>query len=226
MTRGGKSRHAIALAAALAMASALAALPGCQNDERVVSYKPFLTGLQDAQTQTPAVLTAEHKGVDARATPADKLIVEEADGSKRLVARSGLQLMRHIQRALAEEDTRFLAAEILCAQTRREYVERGLDPTEAYRTLKEREQDIQKLFARMPAGEGSAFVVVTPLGERVKRLRLTPQAGKGLAWTGFDMVLEGARWTPVMEDGGSVVRDGKAVMRFEPSNWRLRWFVD
>lgn len=222
MTGGEKPRGA----AWLALATALTVLPACQSDERVVSYKPFLTGLQDAQTQTPAVLTEEHKGVDARPTPADKLVVEEADGSKLLVARSALQLMRHIQRTLADADAKLFADEILCEQTRREYIERGLDPTEAYRTLKEREQDIQKLFARMPAGEGSAFVVVSTIGERTKRLQLTPQAGKDLTWTGFDMVLEGARWSPVIKDGKPVVRDGKAVMQFEPSNWRLRWFVE
>lgn len=205
----------------------IAALAACAPQERVVNYKPFFTGIGEAQTATPPAPGPNQRGIDATTAPGDSLVVTEADGSRRLVARSGAHLIRHIERALSDEKLAGLFVDqVLCEETRGEYRDRGLDPAEAYRALKAREQDVRKLFARMPAGERSPFVVVTPLGDREKRVRLTGDAAKGLAWTGFDMVLEGARWAPVVRDGKPVVRDGKTVMRFEPSNWRLRWFVE
>ncbi len=198
----------------------------CQTEERVVNYKPFLSGLPNAQTQTPPSLGPEHgPQIPSDAQPDDG-VVEEADGSKRLIARSGLALMRHIARTLRDGEEQLFVDQVLCEQTRREYVERGRDAAEAFRTLKKREKDILTLFNRMPAGEQSPMVIVTPIGERMQRLKVTGMAARDLRWTGFDMVLEGARWTPLTEHGQPVVRDGKQVMKFEPSNWRLRWFVE
>lgn len=205
----------------------LLALPACAPEERIVHYKPFFTGIKEARTATPPAPGPDQRGIDVTAAPGDALVVTEADGSPRLISRSGAHLIRHIERTLADEKLAGLFVDqVLCEETRREYLDRGLDPIEAYRTLKSREQDVRRLFARMPAGERSPFVLVKPLGEREKRVQLTGDAAKGLAWTGFDMVLEGARWAPVVRDGKPVVRDGRTVMRFEPSNWRLRWFVE
>lgn len=202
------------------------AVGGCRSEEKIVSYKPFFSGLSGVETGTPAVLSPRHKPPVPEGAAPDDGVIEEPDGSKRLIARNGLALMRHIARTLAENDETTFVAQVLCEETRREYLARGLDPSRAFRTLKRREKDILELFSRMPAGEQSPMVVVTTLSERTQRLKVTGLAAKDLRYTGFDMVLEGARWAPVFDDGKPVVKDGKQVMKFEPSNWRLRWFVE
>lgn len=204
----------------------LLAIAACQTEERITNYKPFLAGLPNAQTNTPPVLGREHRpAVPADAEESDGRVVE-GDGSTRLIARSGLALMRHIARTLAEGEERLFVDQVLCEETRREFLARGRDPAEAFRLLKKREKDVLALFNRMPSGEQSPMVIVTPLGERGQRLKVTGMAAKDLRWTGFDMVLEGARWAPVTRDGQPVVENGRQSMKFEPSNWRLRWFVE
>jgi hypothetical protein len=109
--------------------------------------------------------------------------------------------MYHIQDLLAKGDADLFADQVLSQTTRAEYRERGLDPRDAFATLKPREKEIAKLFARMPMAEHSPNVLMEPLGGNVFRVRVTGTATNGLgAWTGFDMALESG-------------------------NWKLRWFV-
>lgn len=197
---------------------------GCYSERRDVNYKPFFTGIPGAQTQTPATSDASPRGPEP-AEP-ESLVVEGPDGTRRLISRSATQLMGHVKRTLAEEDEALFVDQVLSERTRLEFVERGLDPGEAYRRLKADQPEILKLFSRMSMGERSPFVVVTKLDDRTQRLQLTGQAKRDLKYTGFDMTLEGAEWVTVYQGGKPVVRDGRVVRRFEPSNWRLRWFVD
>ncbi len=200
MTRwhGGKAGWIAALAAA--------ALGGCQREERVVHYKPFLAGLEGVQTQAPAVAEKAPQplaGADLPVTAEgkDPLVIENKDGSKTLLSRCGLHLMHHIQKTLAAGDDKLFASQVLCQASRDEYLARGLDPREAFKALKPREVEIAKLFARMPLGENSPNVTVETVEKNIFRIQLRGQAAKGLeGYTGFDMVLE-------------------------KGNWRLRWFV-
>jgi hypothetical protein len=219
-------RDLCALCVPLLCFLAAVATPGCQSEPKVVSYKPFFTGLEGAASNTPPVLGSQHRPeIPEGATPDDG-VIEEADGSTRLVARNAIALMAHIQRTLAEDEEALFVDQVLCEQTRLEFKERGHDPAESFRFLQRQQKDIRELFNRMPAGERSPMVIVTPLGPRAQRLKVTGLAAKDLKWTGFDMVFEGARWAPVLKDGKPVMKDKKQVMRFEPSNWRLRWFVE
>ena len=183
----------------------LALAASCQRDEKITHYKPFLAGLEGVQTQTPPV-AEKPKGPLAAPDPTtvsdkDALVVTNPDGSKTLISRCGLHLMHHIQKTLADGDEKLFADQVLSGLTRDEYIGRGIDSREAFRTLKPREKEIAKLFSRMPLGENSPNINMSTVGHNIFRVQLLGQAAKGLeGYTGFDMVLE-------------------------KGNWKLRWFV-
>jgi hypothetical protein len=179
-------------------------LASCAPEEKVIRYKPFFAGLDGVQTQTPAVYEKNVAivGKDGKEETAEEsLVVTTPDGKKKLISRTGAQLMHHIQDLLAKDDPDLFADQVLSKTTRDEYVQRGLDPREAFATLKPHEKDIAKLFARMPMAEHSPNVLMESLGGNTFRVRLTGPSTRGLdPWTGFDMVLENG-------------------------NYKLRWFV-
>lgn len=181
----------------------LIALASCQQEEKIVNYKPFFSGLEGAKTQTPAVAAAPTSPTIPTANNGEEigLIKENADGTVTLVMSSGRNLMSHIQRTLAEEEKEQFAQQVLSEITRAEYQQRNIDPVKAYELAKKNEKEIIKLFNRMPMGEYSPNVLMEQLGRNMIRVRVTGQARKGLEkWSGFDMILE-------------------------KGNWRLRWFV-
>lgn len=200
MTHSGVVSVWLGLAAG-AVVGALAAA-GCGPTERVVNYKPFMSGLDGVQTQAPEVRERQKTPeiVNAEAMGPESLVTENPDGSKTLHSRNGLHLMWHLQRTLADNDADLFAGQVLCDLTRQEYLERGMDPREAFVTLKPQEKEIAKLFARMPLGENSPNVLRSIIGRNMFRVQLTGKSTEGLEWTGFDMVLE-------------------------KGNWRLRWLV-
>lgn len=193
----------------LACASGSLMLAACQ-DEKVVNYKPFFSGLEGVKTATPPV-AAEAPSAIPKADNGEEmgLVKENQDGSVTLVIKSGRNLMAHIQRTLAGSEDPAEAVvlkdqftrQVLSEITRGEYQERGRDPGEAYDLAKKSQKDIAKMFNRMPMGEYSPNVLMDQIGRNMIRVRLTGQARRDLTkWTGFDMVLE-------------------------KGNWRLRWFV-
>ncbi len=173
----------------------------CQ--ERIVNYKPFFSGIEGAQTQTPGVSDGSGRSALRKAGKDDdvSLVHQNKDGTVSLISKSGRQLMMHIQRTIAEDEAGQFTNQVLSEITRAEYHERGLDPVQAFEEVKKNQKEIAKLFNRMPLGEHSPNVMMDPIGRNMFRVRVTGQSKKGLEkWTGFDMV-------------------------FEKGNWRLRWFV-
>lgn len=181
----------------------VAGMGGAACQERVVNYKPFLSGLEGVQTESPAVFDGPSAaGVD-RAAEGDEftLVRKNEDGTVTLLAKSGRHLMAHILRTLAEDEKAQFTEQVLSEITLAEYHERGRDPVEAFELLKKHQKEVAKLFNRMPMGEHSPNVNMEAIGKNMFRVRVTGQSKKGLErWTGFDMV-------------------------FERGNWRLRWFV-
>lgn len=202
-------RHFISLCFCASLLPLLLA-PGCAKEEKVTHYKPFFTGLEGAEHRTAPVVdgrTNPTRSVaqDRPAAASDPGVFESEikhpDGTITLRSPSGLYLMRHIERCLAEDDDVLFAEQVISEQTRKEFIDRGRDPKEALGMLKPREREISKLFGRLPMGEHSPNVIMEPIGRNIFRVRLIDYAAKGLeGYTGFDMVLE--------PDG----------------NWRLRWF--
>lgn len=171
---------------------------GCQ-EERIINYRPMLGSLPGAESGTP-VTGLQSDTPDPTAVPDDKLVVKHPDGSKTLTARTAHHLMIHIHTTLQDDDEGLFVEQVLSRRTKDEYYDRGMDPREAFRTLKARRSDIDKLFDAMPMGEYTPGLFLRPVGGGVQRLEVQGPAARELAWTGFDMVME-------------------------KGNFRLRWFV-
>lgn len=231
MGRGARARARDARGAWTSVALGMCvAMASCAPEEKVTRYKPFFAGLEGAETREPAVFdrpAAEPAGradasepsapvgSDAEAQEraredAAKHQVRNKDGSIKLISKSGVHLMGHIERCLRERDAKLFASQVLCAETVREFRERGLDPQEALAMLLPHERDINKLFARLPMGEHTPSAIAENVGRNVRRVRLDDQTlwtmrnretDQMLKYRGFDMVLEGG-------------------------NWRLRWLIE
>lgn len=187
---------------AAGVAAALLAA-ACAPEEKLVRYKPFFAGLEGVQTGTPPVAERVAPAIGGEEVAQDGdagLVRENPDGTKTLISRSGLHLMTHIQRTLADHEEKLFAEQVLSEITRQEFKARGRDPVEAFAMLKPYERDIAKLFARLPLGEHSPNARIDVVDRNMFRVRVTGRAAEGLRWSGFDMVLENG-------------------------NWRLRWFV-
>jgi hypothetical protein len=181
---------------------ALILLSGCAREEKVVQYKPFFSGLSGAQMQTQPVAERPRTGSGEVIAESEmfRTVVENPDGSRTLLSKSGRQLMSHIQNTLADNDAELFVAQVLSEATLREYAERQVDPREAFIQLKKSERDIAMLFSRMPLGENSPNVIMETIGRNMFRIRLSGASARDVGrYRGFDMVLENG-------------------------NWRLRWF--
>jgi hypothetical protein len=178
-----------------------AVLGGCQSEEKLVRYKPFFSGLDNVHTETAAVQARHDLEIsESGEIGEDSLVIVNPDGSKRLIAKSGVQLMAHIRRTLAEEEADLFVDQILSRLTREEFYQRGLDPRDGFKTLKAHEREILLLFSRMPMGEHSPNVRMEALGKNAFRVRLTGRVADTVGrYRGFDMILE-------------------------EGNWKLRWF--
>jgi hypothetical protein len=169
-----------------------AVLSACET--RVVSHNSFLTGLQGSEQQLPS-----NRNLAGYADPTlvreDRLVKEDpATGARTLTARSGRHLMIHIYTCVDQDDAELFVSEVLSERTRREFSERGIDPREGFKWLQEHQEDLQKLFSQMPAGEYTPGLFLRPVGGGVQRVELDGLAAKGLFWTGFDMVQERGSW--------------------------------
>ena len=115
--------------AAVFLWSPLAAvlLAGCRPEEKMVHYKPFMAGLEGVQTQTPAVVPKgqEPRVLDEESIGPESLVQENPDGTKMLHSRSGLHLMSHIQRTLAEGDDKLFGDQVLSELTKQEFLRAG-----------------------------------------------------------------------------------------------------
>lgn len=241
--------------AARLLAPALAVLPvalaGCTY-EKVVYRRPMLSGLPGVESGG-ALMSDKPRGYqDPSQIDSGKITIEREDGTRVLLARSARHLMAHIYQTLKEDQRDLFTEQVLCDATKAEFRARGMDPREAFDYLKQRENDIVQLFARMPNGEYSPGVLMQPVGGKAYRVALPAKAVEGLEWRGFDMVWEGGRMetvgaseegpepvrVPTLEEAvaetGSIsaaqakIADAKArqpEQRFIQSGWKLRWFV-
>ena len=182
---------------AIAMAACAAILAACE--ERVVSYHPMLAGLPGAESGS-AVTGPPGVRIDPTAV-VGKLRQTDENGKVTLQARAPRHLMRHIYDTVFDDEPNLFIDQVLCQVTKDEYYERGIDVTEAFRTLREYREDIHKLFNAMPQGELTPGLFLQQLRGNVKRLCVYGPSARELRWNGFDMV---------MENG----------------NYKLRWFVN
>lgn len=188
MRRGWGAVRGCGVGAALAVM-----LAGCV-EERVVRSHPFMSALPGAET-TGAVVGERWPGyVSPAAAPGGEIVIEEEDGSKRLVAKSGRHLMAHIFTTLTEDEEALFTEQVLSERTKAEFRERGLGESEAFAMLKKRERDVLLLFAMMPQGEYTPGVLLQRVGDRTYRLKVSGPGTSQLRWRSMDMVMEGGHW--------------------------------
>ena len=183
---------------------AVVAMGGCV-ETRVVEWRPMMGGLPGASTEetvTPAkvpALPASVAGPIDEVNESDRpLVLEDDAGVRTILSRSGRDLMYHVVWTLEEGERELFAEQVLSSVTRREFMERGRDPREAFDMLEPRQRAIRTLFSRMPQGEFTPGMVMKPVGGGVYRLQVRP--GPQLYFSGMDLVNEAG-------------------------HWRLRWFV-
>ncbi|MBL8888281.1 MAG: hypothetical protein JNK16_16610 [Phycisphaerales bacterium] len=180
---------------------AAAYLGACET--KVLRYNPPLAGLPGAQTGMAPVYDSSMKVSNSPlATQATaKPVIENPDGTKTLISRNGRDLMFHIATCMREDDEKTFTEQVLSEMTRDEFYERGYDPKYAFREMKRRREDLEKMFKMLPAAELSPGVRMEMVGENVMRVRLHYVDKDTMPWCGFDMKLEG-------------------------TNWKLRWFIE
>lgn len=169
-------------------------------EERIIYDRPMLAGLPGAQTNREVTGPRVEGAIPADVLNETDLVVKNPDGTKTLIARTGRHLMVHIYNTLREDEPDLFVDQVLSERTRAEYYQRGLQPVEAYKTLKKRLPDIKKLFDQMPMGEYTPGLYVRNLADDVTRLEANGSGIRGLTWVAMDMV-------------------------FEEGNWRLVWFA-
>lgn len=175
-------------------------LGGCQPEEKVVRYRPILASIPGAQFNTPPVGDPlGGRSIDPAETDTDSLVIELPDGEKKLVMKTGRQLMAHIINTIDADERELFVEQVLSEITKREYLERGLDPRDAFDVFKKRRVDIMKLFNLMPMGEYTPGVYMKGVGGGVQRLKVSGPSAMDLRWNFMDM-------------------------NYENGGWRLRWF--
>jgi len=178
--------------------------PACQRETRVVSTNPFLGRLPGAQTQLPIKDLGGRPAPSAPASDATSApsldLPKDQDGKRIVACRNGRQLLSAIQILVREDDADAFVTQALCQATRQEYLERGLDPKQAFDTIKARQKDLAQLAHALPLGEQTPGAFMAKVAPRTLRVELTGPMTRDMTWRGYDMVLEGA-------------------------TYRLRWFI-
>ncbi len=173
---------------------------GCETEERVVRYRPFLATIPGAQFGTaPVGDPFDGKYEDPSAYDGDSLVVELPDGEILLVSKTGRHLMAHVINTIDADDKALFLDQVLSEITKQEFIDRGIDPGEAFVELKKRRTDIMKLFNLMPMGEYTPGVYMKGVGGGVQRLKVSGPSAMDLRWNFMDM-------------------------KYEKGGYRLRWF--
>lgn len=171
---------------------------GCQREENVVRYKPFFTGITGAEVTRGAgavPVNPDLGHIDPTKLPADaKLIVENPDGSKTLIAKSLRHMMGHLERCLDEGEDELLMDQVISEKTKQQYRSEGKDPQQIIRFLKRNRKDIAKLFSRMPMGEYTPTVILEQPGDKMWAIRLTGAAARDMKFTKVWARLEEGHW--------------------------------
>lgn len=168
-------------------------LGGCTY-ERVISRRAALAGLPGAESGVEYDNSHLRTLKDPTATGEVRLVIEQPDGSVILKSPSGRHLMMHIYTTIEAGDRDLFTDQLLSEVTRREFYDRGYDPGHAFDELVRRQDDVYKLFSRMPMGEYTPGVLWRSMGQKTMRLEVTGQAARDLRWNFMDMVLEYGDW--------------------------------
>ena len=173
-------------------AGCLIATASCVETRVIQKSKPLLAGLPgvqggEAYGQAPPAQTTGVAG------EGDGGRVQNPDGTVTLTTPTVRDLMRHILETITREEEELFTEQLLSSITRREFVERGYDPREAFRELVRRQDDLRNLFRAMPAGEFTPGILMRPVGRNIFRLRA--EGDPDMRWSFMDVVFEDRRYT-------------------------------
>jgi hypothetical protein len=199
MTRA-RSRILVVIAATVSLT-----LAGCVEEKLVRKDRPFFgsAGRADDIGSVLGTKPASDRGepsLSSQAEDMSTIVLKQPDGSVQLRAGSGRHLLVHVYNTLMDDQRDLFTQQVLSEVTKKEYRERGLDPSTAYDTLREMENDIVDLCNAMPFGERTPGTQMKSVGGRVLRLEAPPEKHASLRLIAMDMVME-------------------------RGSWRLRWFV-
>src|SRR5262249_22929416 len=154
----------------------------------------FLANVPGAQTDMKPVGERFKNYKDPSKVPDDKIVLENPDGSVKLIAKSIRHLMSHIALCLEYEDDQVLFEQVISDQTKQEFQAKGKDPHESVEFIKKNKDEILRLFSRMPFGEQSPNVILKQPAKRTALLEVTGLAAKDLQLTQLWAVMEKGNW--------------------------------
>lgn len=170
---------------------------GCTPEEKVTRYKPFFSGIGDAQFNT-APVNPNTGAIDPTAVnPETELVVEADDGARIFRAPSPRAVMSHVE-ALLDENTpegdQAMLDQLVSEQTIAHYRKENKNPMDFIRELRARRKDVARTFVRMPMAQHTPTVIVDQPGDNVWCIRLTGAAAKDLRYTKLWVRLEKRQW--------------------------------
>jgi hypothetical protein len=188
---GGFARCALVK---VTLGAVLLGAAGCAPEERVTSYKPFLTGVSGAQFGQQPV-SGRTQSTAWHGDPDDgRIVIENPDGSRTLLCRTVRALMTHLERELDEGNSDVILKQLISRRTLEEFERRGESPRAIVDFLHKHRRDIAVLFARMPMAERSPTVILQQPGDNVWILKLTGAAAQDTRFTRLWVVMERGSW--------------------------------
>jgi len=180
--------------AILAAVVALVCLIGCAEEQRVTRYHPFMANLPDVKMGTAPVGSVLGNAPDPTAGSSETLVIEQPNGTKKLVSGNIRQLLYHLVNCLANDELELFYDQLVAAETKQDYRGKGKDGFAFVEYLKQNETDIDLLVSRMPMAEHTPSVALDQPSRNVFKLRLTGLAKKDMNFTALWAVHEKGTW--------------------------------
>lgn len=192
---GGPAGGAWWVVAIICVVAGAGGMSACQQEAKVVRYKPFLSNIADAKFGDESVPINPNAGyVDPTQLAESSIVIEHPDGSKTLIAKSVQHMMIHLQRCLDEEADDLLIDQVMSQKTADHFRAEGKSPMELVDSLKKNRREIGRTFSRMPLGEHSPTVILNQPGDKTWIIKVTGAAAKDLKFTRLWARLESGNW--------------------------------
>ncbi|MGQ0627457.1 MAG: hypothetical protein ACT4PL_05070 [Phycisphaerales bacterium] len=183
---------------ALRLAAALfLVLAGCETEERIIRYDPFLARIDKAQTQTPPVMDTQARPdmIDPSTVGLDELRIRNPDGTISIRSAAIRHCMINLALCLQAGEDELLYEQVVSEETKRHFRTQEGDPRAATLAfVKDNYGDLMALFQRMPAAERSPGVTMSKQGPGKLKLELAGPPAEGLKLTTLWVVMERGNW--------------------------------
>lgn len=176
-------------------ALAAASLSACAPESRITHYKPFFANITGAEfVEGGEPVNADRGYVDPTVVPDNRIVIENPDRTKTLVARSVRHMMTHLERCLDQNEDDLLLEQVISQKTKDFYRTEGRDPRELIDSLRMNRKEIARTFARMPMGEKSPTVILDQPGDKTWCVEIVGGAAKDLMYRRLWARMEQGNW--------------------------------